>query len=157
MAPRTWPVGPGLVLDCVVEACGAAAVLHAASGDSARDVAVCARHAVAQRRVADPERCPGGGVRLAVEAPPGEGCVRRVTVSMAQDRLVGPPPLSLAVATERREGATVSYLDADDEALIAVTGDSIQIHDRDTASWWGLRPGTPVPLIGVTQVACDDR
>lgn len=44
----------------------------------------------------------------------------------------------------------VSYLDADGEPLIAVTGDSILFHDTDTASWWGLRPGTPLPLIGVS-------
>lgn len=92
MAIPTWPVGPGLRLDCVFQGCDAPAVLHTGSGDPADDVMLCALHAVLEDRVADPERSPGGGVRLTVDTAAEETGSRRVTVSMAQDCAVGPPP-----------------------------------------------------------------
>ena len=86
--PPTWPLGPGSRFECVVAGCAAGAVLHAAS-----NVALYGCHAVAQGRVVDSERCVGGGVWLEVTALAGEVCARLVTLSMAQRRTVGPPPL----------------------------------------------------------------
>ena len=40
----------------------------------------------------------------------------------------------------------VIYCDGDDADLVTVSGVTIQIHDADTAAWWQLRPGTPLPL-----------
>ena len=42
-----------------------------------------------------------------------------------------------------RRSSTATATDAN---LVTVSGDIIQIHDADTAAWWQLRPGTPLPL-----------
>ena len=153
MVAATWPVHPGIRLHCVREGCAAEAVLHAGTGDPASDVTLCAPHAVAEGLVADPQRCPGGGVRLTVHTLPGETRATRITLSPAQLRDPAPPPLTLDVAVEHIEGSTVTHRDADDADLVTVSGDTIQIHHVDTAAWWQLRPGTPLPLREISQAS----
>ena len=146
MVAATWSVHPGIRLHCVRDGCAAEAVLHTATGDAASDVTLCAVHAAAEGLVADPQRCPGGGVRLTVLTPPGETRATGITLSPAQLGDPAPPSLTLDVAAEHIEGSTVTYRDADDADLVTVSGDTIQIHHVDAAAWWQLRPGTRLPL-----------
>ncbi|MXV89556.1 MAG: hypothetical protein F4121_03025 [Acidimicrobiia bacterium] len=126
-------------------------MLHSGAGDPASDVILCAPHAVAEGRVADPARCPGGGVRLAVHISPGEICATRITLSPAQVRDPAPPPLTLDVAVVDIQGPTVTYREADGADIVTVRGDAIQIHHLDTAAWWQVRPATPLPLVEIVQ------
>ena len=142
----TWPVHPGLRLGGVRDGCDAEAVLHSGTGDPASNVILCAPHAVAEGRVADRACCPGGGVRLAVHAAPGEARAARITVSPAQVRDPAPPALTFDVAVVDMQGSAVTYRDADDVDIVTVRGDTIQIHHPDTAAWWQVRPATPLPL-----------
>ena len=118
---------------------------------------LCAPHAVAEGRVADPRCCPGGGVRLAVRTAPGETRACWVTLSPAQNRDPGPPPLSLDVAVVDVQDSTVTYRDAADADIVTVRGDTIQIHNADAAAWWQLRPATPLPLWEIVQAPLADR
>ena len=146
VSAATWPVHPGIRLHCVGVGCDAEAVLHTGTGDPTGDVTLCAPHAAAEGRVADAQRCPGGGVRLTVHTAPGETRATGITLSPAQLRDPAPPSLTLRVAAEHIDGSTVIYRDGDDADLVTVSGVTIQIHDADTAAWWQLRPGTPLPL-----------
>ena len=92
MVAATWPVHPGIRLHCVGVGCDAEAVLHTGTGDPTGDVSLCAPHAAAEGRVADPQRCPGGGVRLTVHTAPGE---TRATGSRCRRRSSAIPPLRL--------------------------------------------------------------
>ena len=151
MGVATWPVPPGLRLDCVRDGCGAEAVLHSATGDPTSDAMLCAPHAVAEGRVADRGCCPGGGVRLGVHSAPGESCATRITLSPAQVRDPAPPALTLDVAAVDIQGSAVTYRDANDADIVTVRGDTIQIHHPDTADWWQVRPATPLPLGEIVQ------